>query len=261
MSDEGPSSVCVEPTIIKDVEEEGEQYRFCLQNRITDKYANLGSLADLYAMMRSERTQEICDKLVLLEKEYPDKGADYEREKGNLKRLLHVALFSVQDLKGDGTRKNENAVMSGNAIIDVDDEENPRALYESFADKLAENKVWLVHKSVSNHGLRIVFELEEGEMIAQGQARVAKALGIKQYDHLGDAVRGSFVPPYNYVYYINESGLRFKSQEEADFWANQDMKSNNRKSSPPRKQRVVWLKRKGRKRIIRGSIAELSLKI
>ena len=74
--------------------------------------------------------------------------------------------------------------------------------------KLKSLGIVLVHLTPSCEGLRIVFKLQSGETLVQGQQRMAKALGLTEFDGAcKDLARCSFAVPTNYVLFINEEAL------------------------------------------------------
>ena len=170
--------------------------------------------------MKLPRVQEICDKIVLLDGKDPD-------EMARLKQQLPVVYFHAQGFKSD-LRSSANATPSGLVMLDVDHVESPqdfaKALLEKEGDGLAfleKNRIALVAKTPSNHGLRIVGEMQEGETIMQAQKRIADLFGIKQYDAVTkDLARASFVMPWSYVFYFDEKLLQFPDQPTAQKWGN-----------------------------------------
>ena len=131
--------------------------RICFSNSVKGKVATPIFPTDLQALMQSPFVQEICDKIVLLD------GKDPE-EMSRLKQQLPVVYFHAQRFK-DHQRKSANAVPSGLVMLDIDHVENPNDfLALEFLEKdagnirefLKENRIALVAKTPSNHGIRIV---------------------------------------------------------------------------------------------------------
>ena len=193
--------------------------RICFSNSVKEKVATPIFPKDLQAIMQSPFVQEICDKIVLLD------GKDPE-EMARLKQQLPVVYFHAQRFE-DNLRKSANAVPSGLVMLDIDHVENPQDFAKSLLEKegnalfLEQNRIALVAKTPSNHGIRIVGEMHEGETIVQAQQRLAELFDIKQYDAVTkDLARASFVMPWSYVYYFNEDILQFHYQSTANQWGN-----------------------------------------
>lgn len=196
--------------------------RICFSNTVKEKVATPIFPKDLQAIMQSPFVQEICDKIVLLD------GKDPE-EMARLKQQLPVVYFHAQRFE-DNLRKSANAMPSGLVMLDIDHVENPNDfLALEFLEKdagnirefLEQNRIALVAKTPSNHGIRIVGEMREGETIVQAQQRLADLFDVKQYDAVTkDLARASFIMPWSYVYYFNEDILQFHYQSTADQWGN-----------------------------------------
>ena len=195
--------------------------RICFSNTVKEKVATPISPKDLCAIMQSPFVQEICDKIVLLD------GKDPE-EMARLKQQLPVIYFHAQRFE-DNLRKSANATPSGLVMLDIDHVDNPEEFAAKwvqagdFADnsKLKEQRIALIAKTPSNHGIRIVGEMREEETIVQAQQRLANLFAVKQYDAVTkDLARASFVMPWSYVYYFNEDILQFHYQSTADQWGN-----------------------------------------
>ena len=155
--------------------------RICFSNTVKEKVATPIFPKDLRAIMQSPFVQEICDKIVLLD------GKDPE-EMARLKQQLPVVYFHAQRFE-DNLRKSANAMPSGLVMLDIDHVENPYAFAMKWLGDeqkgftfCKENRIALVAKTPSNHGIRIVGEMHEGETIVQAQQRLAELFDIKQYD-------------------------------------------------------------------------------
>ena len=193
--------------------------RICFSNTVKEKVATPISPKDLCAIMQSPFVQEICDKIVLLD------GKDPE-EMARLKQQLPVIYFHAQRFE-DNLRKSANAVPSGLVMLDIDHVDNPQDFAKWLLEKegnalfLEQNRIALIAKTPSNHGIRIVGEMREEETIVQAQQRLAELFDVKQYDAVTkDLARASFVMPWSYVYYFNEDILQFHYQSTADQWGN-----------------------------------------
>ena len=193
--------------------------RICFSNSVKEKIATPISPNDLQVLMQSPFVQEICDKIVLLD------GKDPE-EMARLKQQLPVIYFHAQRFE-DNLRKSANATPSGLVMLDIDHVDNPQDFAKWLLEKegnalfLEQNRIALIAKTPSNHGIRIVGEMREEETIVQAQQRLAELFDVKQYDAVTkDLARASFVMPWSYVYYFNEDILQFHYQSTADQWGN-----------------------------------------
>ena len=195
--------------------------RICFSNSVKEKVATPITPKDLQVLMQSPFVQEICDKIVLLD------GKDPE-EMSRLKQQLPVVYFHAQRFK-DNLRKSANAVPSGLVMLDIDHVDDPKAfadqwiglcdMSEPLPRYLKLNRIALIAKTPSNHGIRIVGEMQQGETIVQAQQRLANLFEVKQYDAVTkDLARASFVMPRSYVYYFDEDILQFADQASADQW-------------------------------------------
>ena len=194
--------------------------RICFSHSVKEKVATPIFPKDLRAIMQSPFVQEICDKIVLLDGKDPD-------EMARLKQQLPVVYFHAQSFK-DNLRKSANALPSGLVMLDIDHVENPNDfLALEFLEKdagnirefLKENRIALIAKTPSNHGIRIVGEMQKGETIVQAQQRLANLFEVKQYDAVTkDLARASFVMPWSYVFYFDEKLLQSPDQPTAQKW-------------------------------------------
>ena len=75
-------------------------------------------------------------------------------------------------------------------------------------EKLKSLGIVLVHITPSCEGLRLVFKLQQGESLIEGQKRMAQELGLKEFDEAcKDLARCSFAVPEDYILYEDEEGL------------------------------------------------------
>ena len=195
--------------------------RICFSKTVKEKVATPITPNDLQVLMQSPFVQEICDKIVLLDGKEPE-------EMSRLKQQLPVVYFHTQSFKHH-QRKSANAVPSGLVMLDIDRVDDPQAfadqwiglcdMSEPLPRYLKLNRIALIAKTPSNHGIRIVGEMLEGETIVQAQQRLADLFEVKQYDAVTkDLARASFVMPWSYVYYFDEDILQFADQTTAQKW-------------------------------------------
>lgn len=190
--------------------------RICLQKDLRSSKAEPCSAAELLAVMRDPKVQEICDNIKTLQN-----GEQYDKEliAGYKKRLPAITPHAC---KFEGNRRNnKNATPSGLVMLDVDHVESPDAWFKSFmerseASRLESEKVYLIAKTPSGHGLRIIAERDCDASLGENQQRLASLFSINQFDACTkDLARLSYVMPYSYVYYFNPNGFEWADEEEA----------------------------------------------
>ena len=166
-------------------------------------------------LLDAPSVKEICERIAALRKE----DADYEKQKSKLKKMLPIITPHAVDFKS-GKRKNEDAILGGLVMLDIDHIENPHELFEKqISNKVEELNIYFVAKTPSGHGLRIIAEREMGLSIEQMQAKLSEALDV-DYDAVAkDAARASFLVPRSYVYYYAPLGLfSYPSEEARQYW-------------------------------------------
>lgn len=129
---------------------------------------------------------------------------------------LPVILLRTKMLVGDGARNNKNAIPNGKDVVDIDHLEDPlnehaltpEELYGTFIEGYEEsNEIFWVFTSPSGFGLKIAYNLFEGETIEQGQERIMSLFPEEWrkkpfYDKSTDLARCTFmVPRGNFLYY------------------------------------------------------------
>lgn len=194
------------------------------------------TVEDLITNMDGAKVKSLTEQLQQLEKNYANGGDGYEEAVKEIKSSFPVARFNVQYFTGEGNTAR-NAVPSGLAMLDIDvkpeDEFDTDVWwrdYEGQQEIFKQHHIYLIHKSIRGHGLHVVFELNEGESIAEGQQRIGELLGVSQYvdPSCKDISRASFIPVLDYVLYIDEEGLEFQSEEEAEKWAKAEVTSTQK---------------------------------
>lgn len=153
---------------------------------------------DFISVVRSNKVIEICRNLAA--------ESDHDK-RGKMKQKLTFFCFSAS-VFNENYRKDENAIASGLAMLDIDNVEDADGLNTQIEADYKYNNVALVHKSPSGHGLHIVYELRDGETIAEGNKRIATALNLPDYDeNCKDVSRASFAVCEDYIRYIDWSKL------------------------------------------------------
>ena len=131
---------------------------------------------------------------------------EYETLKGQLKKKLPIITFHATFQ--NGRRKNDEAILSGLSIYDLDHIPNPREKWAEIEAHKEELGILLAHISPSLEGLRLVFIMPQGMDLAQAQAWMAQQLGDAQYDScVKDYARCSFVVPREYVLWMDVDAL------------------------------------------------------
>lgn len=118
------------------------------------------------------------------------------------KRSLPAACWQAR-FNGN-KRANQNAQSSGLFALDVDHVEDPLGLYESFKGRIDELGIYIVHKTPSTKGIRVVATCrEQFSTIGENQAWIAHEIGVDHDAATHDFARLSFLVPESYFYYYN----------------------------------------------------------
>ena len=202
--------------------------RFCIQEKTSVSTAIPCSLEKFNEMLDSERVKNICARIA---------NTTDDEQRSKLKRQLPGFCWHAQRFDDD-KRKAAGAVPSGLAMLDVDHVDDPHAWFSSWYKPeydgwLKERRVAYIGITPSAHGLRIVGEMQDGETIAEAQARIAQEFNIENYDAVTkDYARLSFVSPREYVLYMDEQVLFFQSEEEAEHHANNGAEVHKEPAAP-----------------------------
>ena len=146
-------------------------------------------------------SRELFDQLI--RQPWLAKIAD-EIAAGNLDRKRDLPAACWQAAFGGQKRANANAVHSGLFALDVDHVDDPQALYLSFKERIAELGIYIVHRTPSTRGLRVVALCRpEYQNIAQNQAWLAKEIGVEHDAVTRDFARLSFLVPESYFFHYN----------------------------------------------------------
>ena len=123
---------------------------------------------------------------------------------GNLDRKRELPAACWQAAFGGKKRSNAHAHPSGLFALDIDHIDSPEALFESFKHRLSELGIYIVHKTPSTRGLRIVALCRpEFSSISDNQAWLAKEIGVEHDAVTRDFARLSFLVPESYFYFYN----------------------------------------------------------
>lgn len=123
---------------------------------------------------------------------------------GNLDRKRDLPAVCWQAAFGGEKRSNQNARPSGLFALDVDHIDQPDVLFHNFENRIAELGIYIVHKTPSTHGLRVVARCRpEFITIADNQAWLAREIQVEHDACTHDLARLSFLVPENYFYHYN----------------------------------------------------------
>lgn len=123
---------------------------------------------------------------------------------GNLDRKRELPAVCWQAAFGGEKRSNKTARPSGLFALDIDHIEKPEVLFYTFEDRIGELGIYVVHKTPSTHGLRIVALCRpEFSTIADNQAWLASQLNVEHDACTRDFARLSFLVPESYFYHYN----------------------------------------------------------
>lgn len=161
----------------------------------------------------------IHDEIRIVKPDAPDR----KQRLGDLKRRLPLFVFMAGDItpsisahgEEDTWRRQENVILNGLYMLDLDDVEDPRATYEQLITHyIGRFDILLVHVTPSQHGLRIVAKADpEVGNLADNQRRLADALGFKPDEACKDSSRGSFCPTSEDILYINNEIFEYQNDE------------------------------------------------
>lgn len=136
--------------------------------------------------------------------------AVYDFQHGDAKAKKRLPAVMWQASFNGKARKNENAVPSGLYMLDLDHlEGNTAQIASTFMSKVNECGIMLIHTTPSGHGLRVVARMMAAQgfsTIGEYQLWLAAQLGFvpEQVDTAThDLARMSFVPPENYVHFMD----------------------------------------------------------
>ena len=136
--------------------------------------------------------------------------AVYDFQHGDAKAKKRLPAVMWQASFNGKARKNENAEPSGLYMLDLDHlEGNTAQIASTFMAKVDECGIMLIHTTPSGHGLRVVARMMAAQgfsTIGEYQLWLAAQLGFapEQVDTAThDLARMSFVPPENYVHYMD----------------------------------------------------------
>lgn len=127
-----------------------------------------------------------------------------DKRRGEMKRRLPIVTWQAHTTTGH--RQNGDMEPSGLFMLDIDHmEENPKEFFvRTVKPRAGELGIYVVHKTPSCHGLRIVARCRY-RTIADNQQWLARELGLKEFDEVcKDIARSSFLVPRSYFYLLDK---------------------------------------------------------
>ncbi len=156
-----------------------------------------------WGVIRGERVKNLCEAIARAHEQW--QAGEIEEEafkvvKDANKRKLPA--FTFQAVFPGGQRKNEGAVPTGFAMLDLDHMVGAREFYHDRVEpRLAELGIVLAHVTPSCSGLRLVFLRPRGMDIPEAQAWMALELELPENDgSVKDLARISFAVPEMYIF-------------------------------------------------------------
>ena len=138
-------------------------------------------------------TQDVFEKLI---SQPWLKAICDEISTGNLDRKRDLPAVCWQAAFGGEKRSNQTAKPSGLFALDIDHVDNPEELFKTFCNRINELGIYIVHKTPSTHGLRVVARCRpEFETIADNQDWLSREINVEHDACTRDFARLSFIVP------------------------------------------------------------------
>lgn len=161
--------------------------RFDYCNNCTS-YPNSISRELFEKLIRSPWVRALCDEIAA----------------GRLDRKRDLPAVCWQAAFDGKKRSNQYALPSGLFALDVDHVEHPEAIFRALEDRIDELGIYVVHKTPSTRGLRLVARCRpEFGSIGENQAWLADEIHVEHDACTRDFARLSFLVPESYFYYYN----------------------------------------------------------
>ena len=161
--------------------------RFDYCNNCTS-YPNSISRELFEKLIRSPWVRALCDEI----------AAGHLERKRDLPAVCWQAAFDGKK------RSNQYALPSGLFALDVDHVDHPEAIFRALEDRIDELGIYVVHKTPSTRGLRLVARCRpEFGSIGENQAWLADEIHVEHDACTRDLARLSFLVPESYFYYYN----------------------------------------------------------
>ena len=161
--------------------------RFDYCNNCTS-YPNSISRELFEKLIRSPWVRALCDEIAA----------------GRLERKRDLPAVCWQAAFDGKKRSNQYALPSGLFALDVDHVDHPEAIFRALEDRIDELGIYVVHKTPSTRGLRLVARCRpEFGSIGENQAWLANEIHVEHDACTRDFARLSFLVPESYFYYYN----------------------------------------------------------
>ena len=161
--------------------------RFDYCNNCTS-YPNSISRELFEKLIRSPWVRALCDEIA----------------SGHLERKRDLPAVCWQAAFDGKKRSNQYALPSGLFALDVDHVDHPEAIFRALEDRIDELGIYVVHKTPSTRGLRLVARCRpEFGSIGENQAWLADEIHVEHDACTRDFARLSFLVPESYFYYYN----------------------------------------------------------
>ena len=161
--------------------------RFDYCNNCTS-YPNSISRELFEKLIRSPWVRALCDEIAA----------------GRLDRKRDLPAVCWQAAFDGKKRSNQYALPSGLFALDVDHVDHPEAIFRALEDRIDELGIYVVHKTPSTRGLRLVARCRpEFGSIGENQAWLANEIHVEHDACTRDLARLSFLVPESYFYYYN----------------------------------------------------------
>ena len=161
--------------------------RFDYCNNCTS-YPNSISRELFEKLIRSPWVRALCDEIAA----------------GRLDRKRDLPAVCWQAAFDGKKRSNQYALPSGLFALDVDHVDHPEAIFRALEDRIDELGIYVVHKTPSTRGLRLVARCRpEFGSIGENQAWLADEIHVEHDACTRDLARLSFLVPESYFYYYN----------------------------------------------------------
>ena len=189
---------------------DNQRLPFCYGPRV-DRPSDIHpcTIADLTRLSTDPNVLKTCQELAKIED-----NTDNKEKIRELKNQLPYFTFGAKEFNS-GFRNDQNAVLSGFGMVDVDHLTDAKSYLNRWGDTKEEQirqlKVCGVvgaHLSASGRGWHFIISLRPGEDHKQATQRVTSHLGIDQYDEgVAKPSRPSFAVPYFYWLFLDHDTL------------------------------------------------------
>ena len=148
----------------------------------------------------------VCNQL----KNLDVNDADYEATKTSLKSQLPLYAYcgyNSANNRGEDFESNGNVIIDIDRIVDEDTLLNYKALIMKWNVATKGEKLFLLHRTPSHHGLRVIFRGDSHLTMVENQHEFAKEVGLplEAIDkQVKDIKRISYAVPMDYIFYYDE---------------------------------------------------------